>query len=90
MGFYIIIVFLIIKIFLIIGFLANSKNLNRMLAFFISMVFELALELGKTLLLTGIIGLYFIPEEKDFTKTIYVGIILFILGYYVKYIKENK
>jgi len=90
MGFYIIIVFLIIKIFLIINLLVDKKKIRRLVVFFISIVFELAFELGKTLLLTGIIGLYFIPEEKDFTKTIYVGIILFILGYYVKYIKENK
>jgi len=90
MGFYIIILLLFIKIFLLIALLVDKKKLIRELVFFVSMVCELIFELGKTLLLTGIIGMYFIPEEKDFTKVIYVGIILFILGYYFKYRKDVK
>ena len=54
------------------------------------MVFELVFELGKTLLLAGVIGIYFIHEDKDFTTAIKVGIIAFIVGYIAKYRKENK
>lgn len=90
-GLYIIIIFFLILHFSIfVGLFLNREKVKELLKFLVSIVFELVFELGKTLLLAGVVGVYFIPETKDFTTAIKVGIIFFIIGYAMKYKKDNK
>jgi hypothetical protein len=90
-GLYIIIIFfLILHISIIIGLFLDREKVKKILRFLGSIFVEIIYELGKTLFLTGIVGVYFIHEDKDFTKALYGGIIFFIIGYGLKYIKENK
>ena len=82
--------FLILHFSIFVGLFLDREKVKKLLRFLVSMVFELVFELGKTLLLAGVIGIYFIHEDKDFTTAIKVGIIAFIVGYIAKYRKENK
>ena len=68
-GLYLIIgFFLILHFSIFIGMFLDREKVKKLLRFLVSMVFELVFELGKTLLLAGVIGIYFIHEDKDFTK----------------------
>lgn len=89
-GFYIILFFLLLHLSVFILLYIDKEKAKKFLKFLISMMFELVFELGKTLLLAGVVGIYFIPETKDFTTAIKVGIIFFIIGYIMKYKKDNK
>ena len=89
-GFYIILFFLLLHLFLFIGLFLDIEKVKKILKFLASLFTEIVYELGKTLFLAGIIGIYFIPETKDFTKAIIGGIIFYIIGYGLKYRKENK
>lgn len=90
-GIYIILTFFLLLHFsLFLGLYLNKEKVKKLLKFLVSMVFELVFELGKTLLLAGVVGIYFIPETKDFTTAIKVGIIFFIIGYTMKYKKDNR
>lgn len=90
-GLYLIIsFFLILHLSVFIGVFLDREKVKKLLKFLVSMVFELVFELGKTLLLAGVVGIYFIHEDKDFTTAIKVGIIAFIVGYTMKYKKDNK
>ncbi len=42
---------------------------------------DLVFELGKALLVGSVIGVVFIPEEKDFSLGLTYGIIFFITGH---------
>ena len=50
--------FLILHISIIIGLFLDREKVKKLLRFLVSMVFELVFELGKTLLLAGVIGIY--------------------------------
>lgn len=89
-GLYIVLFFFLLHICLFIGLLLDRERVKKILDFLASLFTEIVYELGKTLFLAGIVGLYFIPEAKDFTKAIFSGIIFYIIGYGFKYKKENK
>lgn len=86
----ILIVFGVIHIGVIAGFLANEQKFKKIAILAMDMVFELVFELGKTLLMTGVVGIYFIPDAKDFTKAIISGIIFFMIGYISKNKKDQR
>ena len=81
-------VFGIIHIGVIVAFFVNKQKFKKMALLAMGMVFELVFELGKTLLMTGVVGIYFVPDTKDFTKAIISVIIFFIIGYIAK--KDKK
>ena len=82
-------IFILVHLFVLIGFFVNKHKLKKIALFTIDMIFELVFELGKTLLVTGVVGIYFIPDTKDFTKAIASGIIFFMIGYIARK-KEQK
>ena len=82
--------FLILHFSIFVGLFLDREKVKKLLYFLGSLFIEIVYELGKTLFLAGVVGIYFIPETKDFTKAIFGGIIFFIIGYGLKYRKENK
>lgn len=82
-------IFVVIHAGVLIGFFINKHKLKKIALLAVDMVFELAFELGKALLVAGVVGTYFIPDAKDFSKAIVSGIIFFILGYVVKNRKDQ-
>ena len=90
-GLYLIIgFFLILHFSIFIGMFLDREKVKKLLYFLGSLFIEIIYELGKTLFIAGVVGIFFIPEDKDFTKALYGGIIFFIIGYGLKYLKENK
>lgn len=83
-------IFIVIHLGVVVGFFVNKQKLKKIALLAMDMVFELAFELGKTLLMAGVVGIYFIPDTKDFTKAIISGIIFFIIGYIAKNKKDQK
>ena len=90
-GLYLIIgFFLILHFSIFIGMFLDREEVKKLLYFLGSLFIEIVFELGKTLFIAGVVGIFFIHEDKDFTKALYGGIIFFIIGYGLKYRKENK
>ncbi len=80
----IIVFFGLFHFLIIIGFLLDRNKLKKIAIVILNMMTELIFELGKTLVMAGVIGMYFIPETKDFTKALISGIIFFVIGYIIK------
>ena len=57
------------------------RRLEKVLKVLANFLFELIYELGKGAFTAGLIGVYFIPENKDFAMAIKYGIIFYIVGY---------
>lgn len=89
-GLYIIIFFLLLHTTIYIFLYIDKEKVKNILKFLASLFTEIVYELGKTLFLAGVVGVYFIPEAKDFTKAIIGGIIFYIIGYGLKYRKEKR
>ena len=90
-GLYLIIgFFLILHFSIFVGLFLDREKVKKLLYFLGSLFIEIVYELGKTLFIAGVVGIFFIHEDKDFTTAIKVGIIAFIVGYIAKYRKENK
>ena len=90
-GLYLIIgFFLILHFSIFIGLFLDKEKVKKLLDFLGSVFIEIIYELGKTLFIACIVWMFFLPEDKDFTKALYGGIIFFIIGYGLKYRKENK
>lgn len=62
----------------------NWVVLEKVLKFVAKLGADILYELGKVLLLTGIVGIYFIPDDKDFTKAIAFGILSYLIGFATK------
>lgn len=77
---------LYIAVFSIVAMIAMRKwlILEKVLKFVARLGADILYELGKLLLLTGIAGIYFIPDDKDFTKAIVFGILSYLLGFAIK------
>lgn len=73
-------------VFVVLTFLFEKHEAIKIGKYIAKMVFVIIYKLGETLLMAGVVGTVFIPEEKDFTKALIAGIILFIIGY----ITNNK
>ena len=82
--------FLILHFSIFVGLFLDREKVKKLLYFLGSLFIEIVFELGKTLFIAGVVGIFFIHEDKDFTTAIKVGIIAFIVGYIAKYRKENK
>lgn len=59
-------------------------KLEKTLKFIWKFVTEIVYELGKTMFIAGLIGIYFVPENKDFTMAMEYGIIFYIVGFGLK------
>ncbi len=75
-------------------FVFNLYFHNRRLAIDIIIVFAgylsmIAFELGKALLMASLIGIFFIPEVKDFTFGVICGTIFITIGYVSTYLYEK-
>lgn len=77
----------------IVGYIAASTivalilkkdwaKLDKVLKSVYGLAFDISYELGKVLFLTGVVGLYFIPETgKDFESLVKSGIFFYLVGY---------
>lgn len=59
-------------------------KLEKVLKFIWKFTTEIVYELGKTMFIAGLVGVYFIPENKDFTMAVQYGIIFYIVGFAIK------
>lgn len=66
---------------LVLFFIANSRVVKNISEYVICLAMDLVFELGKALLVGSVIGVVFIPEEKDFSLGLTYGIIFFITGH---------
>lgn len=75
-----------IAVFTIVAliFMKDWVKLEKVLKFVWKFATEVVYELGKTLFMAGLVGVYFIPESKDFTMAVQYGIIFYIVGYGLK------
>jgi hypothetical protein len=58
-------------------------KLGKFLKYLAAFLAELIYELGKGAFIAGLIGIYFIPENKDFAMAIKYGIIFYIVGFFL-------
>lgn len=58
-------------------------KLEKFLKYLVAFLSELVYELGKGAFIAGLIGIYFIPENKDFAMAIKYGIIFYIVGFFL-------
>jgi len=86
----IIVFFVVFHMVMAIAFVFNREKLKKIGNLILNMIFDLVYELGKTLLMAGVVGVFFIPDQKDFTKALISGIIFFIIGYIMKNRKDLK
>jgi hypothetical protein len=71
-------------LYLVKLFYAIDK-LDKILKFVFGLAFDIAYGLGKLLVLTAIVGMYFVPESgKDFDSLLKSGIFFYIVGYAFK------
>lgn len=84
MIFYYIVGYIAVATIVALIFKRDWVKLEKVLKFVWRFTTEVVYELGKTLFIAGLIGVYFIPESKDFTMAVQYGIIFYIVGYGLK------
>ncbi len=83
-AFLIFVAYIIVATVVALAIKGENEKLEIVLKVISGFLIEIVYELGKGAFIAGLIGMYFIPESKDFAMAVKYGIIFYAVGYGLK------